>query len=105
MAKLRLEPNPTFDYAVAIPVPGGDPVRVRFTFKHRSRTAALAWVESLKETESTDVDQVMAVASGWELDDAFTRENVEALCENYGGASRAILDVYMRELRGAREKN
>lgn len=105
MAKLKLDPNPTFDYAVAIPVAGGDPVAVRFTFKHRSRKDVLAWVESLKDSESTDVDQVMAVATGWELDDAFTREHVEALCENYGGASRAILDTYMREIRGAREKN
>jgi hypothetical protein len=105
MAKLKLEPNPTFDYAVAIPVPGGDPVRVRFTFRHRSRTDVLAWVDGLKSSDTTDVDQVMAVCAGWELDDAFTRENVEALCENYGGASRAILDTYMRELRGAREKN
>lgn len=105
MAKLKLEPNPTFDAPVSIPRPGLDPVDVRFTFRHRTRSAVLAWIESIGKDQKADIDQVMDVASGWELDDAFTREHVEALCENYGGASRAILETYLRELRGAREKN
>jgi hypothetical protein len=105
MAKIRLEPNPTFDWPVSIPRPGLEPVSVRFTFRHRSRTDVLAWVDSIGKDQKVDIDQVMDVAVGWELDDPFTRENVELLCENYGGASRAILETYLRELRGAREKN
>lgn len=105
MAKISLEPNPTFDAVVSIPRPGLDNASVRFTFRHRSRTAVLTWVESIGKDEKVDIDQVMDVASGWELDDTFTRENVALLCENYGGASRAILETYLRELRGAREKN
>lgn len=103
MAKLKLDPNPTFDWAVSIPVPGADPVPVRFTFKHRSREAVLKWFDEAKD--KNDVDTVMDVAVGWELDDEFNRENVERLCTNYGGAGAAVLNAYLVELRGAREKN
>lgn len=103
MAKLTLDPNPTFDYPVSIPRPGLDPVAVRFTFRHRGLRDVQDWLKALDGREDADI--VMDMASGWELDDAFTRENVAALCDNYGGASRAIYDTYLRELRGAREKN
>jgi hypothetical protein len=47
----------------------------------------------------------MEMASGWELDDPFTKENIIRLCDSYGGASGAILDAYLREIHGARVKN
>lgn len=103
MAKIRLEPNPTFDAPVLIPVPGGEPVPVRFTFRHRTRDAVKEWVDSL--AERTDPQIIEDVASGWELDDDFTAENIDRLCQNYGGAAQAIFETYLRELRGAREKN
>lgn len=103
MAKISLVPNPTFDYPVAIPVPGSDPVKVRFTFKHRSRKDVAAWWEASKE--KSDAEMVLDCVTGWELDDEFTPQNVERLCESYAGAALAILNTYAAELRGAREKN
>ena len=103
MAKLKLDPNPTFDASVNVPVPGSDPVPVRFTFKHRSRSACMEWFKAA--ADKSDVDILLDVASGWELDDAFTRENVERLCDNYAGTGFAVMDVYLKELRGERVKN
>lgn len=103
MAKLKLIAEPTFKAKAGIPVPGGEPAMVEFTFKHRTRDQVLAWFESSKD--DGDVATVQAVATAWDLDDAFTAENIERLCQNYTGAGFAIVQTYLDELRGARTKN
>lgn len=103
MAKLTLTPNPTFSAKVGISVPGKGKVPTEFTFKHMSRKEVLAWVEASKD--KSDVDCVMDIATGWELDDPFTRENVEALCDTYMSAGAEIVSAWMAELRGAQLKN
>ena len=103
MTKLKLQPAPTFKAKVAIPVPGADAVEVEFTFKHRNRDELKAFTDSMGERE--DVDQVLAVAEGWELTDEFTRDNVAALVANYFAAPRAIFFAYIDELTQAKEKN
>jgi len=103
VAKIKLNPSPTFDAVVNIPVPGSDPVPVCFTFKHRTRTQVREWFEAAIDAE--DVQTILDIATGWELDDEFSKANISALCENYAGAPRAVLQVYLDELRGARTKN
>lgn len=101
--KFSLAPNPTFKAKVLIPVPGQSAEAVEFTFKGRTREAFKDFIEGLKDRE--DVDVVMDIASGWELDDAFDKKNVETLCENYLGAARAIIEKYLAELTQARLGN
>lgn len=103
MARLRLNPEPTFKAKVSIPVPGSSPASVEFTFKHKTRAQTKEWIEGLADGSDTAIVQEIVVA--WELDDEFTPENVARLCENYLGAAAAILSTYLAELRGAREKN
>lgn len=103
MAKLKLNPEPTFKAKVGIPVPGSRPAEVLFTFKHRTRDEVIAWVEGSRD--ATDVDSVLDVVVGWELEDEFNRENVERLCNNYPGSGLVIISTYLDELRGARVKN
>jgi hypothetical protein len=103
MAKLKLTPDPTFKAKVGIPVPGQDSADVEFTFKHRTRDETMAWLKEV--TQMTDTDTLMGLAVGWDLDDEFTRENVERLCTNYGGSGAAVLNKYLAELRGERTKN
>ena len=104
MAKIKLEADPTFKAQVAIPVPGSEsPALVEFTFKHRTRTEVLAWLDAAKDAD--DVQSVMDCVAAWEMDDALTAENVKRLCENYMGAGNAIVATYLNELRGARTKN
>lgn len=103
MAKIKLEAEPTFKAAVPVPVPGAGITPVEFTFKHRTRKGVVEWLE--KDKESDDVAMVQAVATGWELDDPFTPDNIAKLCDNYAGAGFAIVQTYLDELRGARAKN
>lgn len=103
MAKLKLNPEPTFKAEVKIPVPGGEADPVEFTFKHRDRAAMREWIESTKD--KTDAEVVGSCIVGWALDDEFTPENIQRLCDNYIGAGGAIFGVYLEELRGARTKN
>jgi hypothetical protein len=101
--KLSLDIAPTFKQKVSIPVPGGNPVDVEFTFKHREQPAFKEFVESLSGRE--DLDIVMDVASAWELDDPFDKDHVDKLIKRYMGSSRAILNVYIEESAGVRAKN
>ena len=102
MAKLKLNPDPTFKAKVAVPVPGGT-ADVEFTFKYRDRKTALAWVDESKDAEEADL--MLEMAEAWDLDDPFDRDSMEKLCNSYPGASRAVADRYMRELAGIRQGN
>lgn len=103
MAKLTLTPNPTFQAKVGISVPGKGKVPTEFTFRHMSRKDLLAWIEASKD--KSDVDCILEIATGWELDDEFNRDNVAALCDTYLSAGSEIVGEWMQELRGARVKN
>lgn len=103
MPKLTLTQEPTFDASALIPIPGKSPVPVQFTFKNRTRDQ---FNKFLKELEGKDKHLVlMEMAEGWELEESFTAENVKTFLSNYIGAFDPILDKYMAELSGAKEKN
>jgi hypothetical protein len=106
MAKLKLQPDPTFRAKVHIGVPGSDDAEVEFTFKYRNRDEFLSFLDPLqKDGAAFDTDLVMAMCNGWDLLDAFTAENVGLLCLNYVSAPRAIFEAYGKELTKARAKN
>jgi hypothetical protein len=102
-SKFSLAVKPTFKARVDIPVPGDAAAKVEFIFKGRTRDEFKEFIDSLKDRE--DVDVVMDIASGWELDEAFDAESVEILCQNYLGAARAIIEKYLAELTQARLGN
>src|SRR5512146_384832 len=101
--KLKLNPDPTFKAKVAIPVAGSSDVSVEFTFKHRTRDELRSFIEA--SGDRADEDTILEMAAGWELTDAFTRENISLLVQNYIAASRAVFDKYINELAKAREGN
>lgn len=105
MAKLSLTANPTFKAKVGIPVPGAKPVEVEFTFKHKNRDQIKAWSAAAEDSDRTNGDGILDIALGWELDDEFTVENANRLCNEYMGAAAAIFSTYLDELRGSRAKN
>lgn len=101
--KLALTASPSFRSKVGIPVPGAKAVEVEFTFKGRTREQFKEFVDALAGME--DAEAIMGLASGWELDDPFTRENVALLVDNYLGAARVIIEKYFAELTQARLGN
>ncbi len=131
MAKLTLKAPPTFKGKVKIPVAGGATVEVVFDFKHRTREELDAHMAAVRAkvaplvaatpvegqdapvelptpreiTIDDEVADVMAVTSGWDLDEPFNAENVRVLLNNYHRASWAIGMAYMVELTQSREGN
>ena len=101
--KLSLTASPTFKSTVGIPVPGAKAVPVEFTFKGRSRDAFKEFVDGLGNRD--DVDVILDVASGWDLEDPFNKESITALVDNYLGSARAVLEKYFAELTQARQGN
>ena len=103
MAKLSLKASPTFPATVSIPVAGGEPVSVKFTFKHRTKSALDEFIKS--RAEVADIDSFMSMVEGWDLEDAFTKENAESILENYIGTALAVYRAYIDELVKAKVKN
>lgn len=105
MTKLKLQPEPTFRGTVKIPVPGAEAQEVTFTFRHRNREELKALTDSMAKGDRTDVDQILAMATAWDLTDEFNAENVGVLVSNFYAAPRAIFYAYIEELTQAKEKN
>lgn len=103
MGKLSLKANPTFRAKVGIPVAGGSPVAVEFTFKHRTKSELEKFMKS--RADVSDVDSVLDMVEGWDLEEKFDREGIELLLENYAGAALALYIAYVDELLQAKRKN
>lgn len=101
--KFTLSIAPTFKHDVSIPIPGGRPATVSFTFKHKTRDELREFIAGLEGRE--DLDVVVEVTSGWGIDEAFEEDNVAILLQNYPGAALAIINAYMTEVSGARKGN
>lgn len=104
MAKLKLKPNPTFPLKVEVHVPGHEPGDVVFTAKHRSKEDMEDFIKAVAEMKD-DSSVIMAIATGWDLENEFTEENVKALVSDYAHAPVATFDRYLEELSGNRRKN
>ena len=107
MAALKLNPNPTFNAKVGIPVAGEEqPAVIVCTFKHMTREAYAAFAEGLRSSSASDVDTLMQVLAGWDgPDEPFSREAVAKLVSGYHGAAFAISQAFADELTKARAKN
>lgn len=100
----KLNPEPTFRAAVAIPVAGGEPTELELEFRHKTRDEAKAWFASF--AGRSDTDCLMDIVAGWHnCETAFSREAIDTLLQNYVQASGSILAVYAHELIGARLGN
>ena len=103
MAKLKLVANPTFKAKVGVPVAGGPDVPVEFIFKHRTKTALDAWIGS--RADKGDEASFLEMVEGWDLEDAYSRESVHTLLENYIGTALATYRAYIDQLIKAKIKN
>lgn len=102
--KLTFTVKPTFPASVSIPVAGGRPVDVEFTFKGRTKSQYREFWEGISKYED-DTALVLDIASGWELEEPFERASLDQLFESHIGAAKAILEAYAKEMTGARLGN
>ena len=120
MKKIILGKNPTdtFKKKVSVPVLGADDAEIVFEFKRRTRTAygklADGHAAEVKQrgdamrkeaadfrleqfvgfSIESDAAFIVELATGWDLDDEFTLENVTRLLDEYGGAAERIIAAY-----------
>lgn len=107
----KLVPEPTFTAAVALSVPGqAERLEVKFTFKHKNRTALQVWINSASSKKDYELlGEVMVSWSG--LYDAagepvpYSLTALTDLIENYGTAHVEIYKTYFDELTKSKEKN
>ena len=103
---LKLIPNPTFQTAVEIQVPGGTSEKVMFTFKHRTRDDLEAIINNDAWKTASDVENVMSIVSGWDgVDAPFNADTLKQMFQNYQSAPRLITEAYLNELTRARLGN
>lgn len=106
--KLSMLAAPTFESVVDVPQVGGEPVKIRFTFKHRTQDdlKALAAAETATDAPlRADEDAVLEVAAAWELEEPFTAENIRTFCQHFHGARFAITGAYYKAFVKARLGN
>ena len=103
MAKLILAVSPTFPATVTIPKAGAESVTLKLICKHRTKAQLDEFIQS--RADKSDADSILDLATGWDLDDAFTAENIETMCQNYIAAPLEIYREYLSELTKAKAKN
>jgi hypothetical protein len=101
----KIDPNPTFWAAVAMPVPGqAKPSMVEMKFAHKTRAQLKDFLESLGDR--TDEEALAEIVQDWRNVDAeFSRENLGRLLEHYPGAALALFRAYQSEVLEGRAKN
>lgn len=107
----RIVPNPTFRVKVPLTVPGADlRAVVEIEFKHKGRTAFVAWWESI--TGRTDAEILADVIADWSdvIDDkgeqvAYTPDALALLIDRFPASAMELQGAYRRALWEAREKN
>lgn len=103
-SKFKLDPAPTFEAIVEIPVPGGTKAPVKFTFKHLTKDRYMDLLGN-PASPMPDVELILEICTGWELDDEFNVESVEKLRQNYQASMGAIVRKFVDELGPARLGN
>ncbi len=114
--KFKLNPNPTFEAAISLTVPGqAEPVPVRFTFAHMGRKALQAWMDEPVKAKAAgqdladfDAPWLGKAVQGWHADDIaepFTAENFARLLEQYPSSGTDLYVGFVRALTESRAKN
>ena len=117
MAKIKLGNRPkSFEKVVKVQMLDGTEGTICCTFKYRTRTEFGAFIDEITEaagvkaktdeeqkfslqdlmekTKDSSADYIMKVMEGWNLDEEFTRQNVQQMCDELPGVSTAIMEAY-----------
>lgn len=102
----KIQPNPTFQATVKIPVPGGKTEGLVLVFKHKTRDETADFFSRAASYKGKDAKLMLEIIDGWQGVDAdFSEDALMRLLQNYHGATKAIFDAYLEELGQARAGN
>lgn len=100
--KLTLGPLPDFKLPVSFVMPDGNEQQIIFTVKHKPASEVH---EMYKKEGIKDADFIMLLATDWDVEDEFNKENAARLVDYYPGAALALMSAYLGALAGQRVKN
>lgn len=101
--KLTLNPTPTFELNISIPVAGQlENADVTLTVKHYPQSKLN---DLLGEDGIIYADFAREVLAGWDLDEELTPQNLDKVVDNYPHFARAVFEEYGKEYYKAAEKN
>jgi hypothetical protein len=95
--------NPTFWATVDIPVPGDKACPLELEYRHRRRSEAIAFRDSLKGRSDDEI--VLDMVVGWKWHEPFSAEALLDLLQEYPASPEPIAEAYFRELATANRKN
>lgn len=116
-SKISLTPPATFTAPVDLQLPGGGVGTVMLTFKHRTKSSIKELIQSFTPAKDAtdeevaafegpkDVEIILDIACGWDLDEEFNAKSLDRMTEAYAGSAQAVINTYLAELSGARVKN
>lgn len=117
MAKIKLGARPkNFTAPVKFAMLDGSEGVINVTYKYRTRTEFGAFLDEVYAERESDgqanliemayangngkiAGQIMRAAEGWDLDEPFTEENVQALVNELPAAAGAIIATYERAVK------
>lgn len=101
----RINPSPTFNAPVKIPVAGqSEPVTIGVEFRHMSRSRLTTFFDEC--AGQTDAQVLAQIVAGWsDVDRPYSPEALALLIDNYPGATRALFETFRAELLEAGRKN
>lgn len=102
--KVTLGRLPDFKLPVEVVLPNGEDGKIVFTVKHL-KSSEIQKLFGESENVTKDIDFLKALATGWDLEEDFTDENLAELVELYPGFVVSLTTSYVRALAGQRVKN
>ena len=103
--KFTLAAEASFAIDVLIPRLGLPDAEIKITYKARSPQEMIALDQKFREEKTDDVTAVLAVATGWELPDAFNAEALKDVQTKHPGFAGAVVKAYFREFERVRLGN
>lgn len=103
MAKMKVTLGRLADFKLPVEfnMPNGDKAQIVFTVRHMKASE----MQDLYNTERSDSQMIMDIATGWNIEEEFTEENTKELVDLYPGAALALAGAYLGALAGQRVKN
>lgn len=100
--KLTLGPLPDFKLPVKFVMPDGEEQQIVFTVKHKPASEVQ---DMYKQQGIKDADFIMLLATNWDIEDEFNKDNAAKLVDYYPGSALALMSAYLGALAGQRVKN
>jgi hypothetical protein len=125
MAKIKLGQRPkSFKRIVSFPLVDDTTGQIEMVFKYKTRSEFGEFIDNIlndagqaksngefsmkdlmEKTADSNADYILKIAEGWNLDEEFTRANLQQLSDEIPAATAAIMETYRLAISEGRSGN